>query len=137
MNKTIAVRSDWDISNMPFRKAKFTLKRFFSKEEIEVLKCGHIPQEMEDKWFWFMEENTLYAHRSWTGICVYIVNFDFETGIHHVTVNRSKKQYGCTDKKEDLRIIDSLLDYWVKPEYDYYNQWVNETVTAIEHRNNN
>lgn len=37
---------------------------------------------MEDKWFSYMDENTLYAHRSWTGYCIYIIEINVETGVH-------------------------------------------------------
>lgn len=37
---------------------------------------------MEDKWFSYMDENTLYAHCSWTGYCIYIIEINVETGVH-------------------------------------------------------
>ena len=46
---------------------------------------------MEDKWFSYMDGNTLYAHRSWTGYCIYIIEINVETGVHDVTVNRDTK----------------------------------------------
>ena len=113
MENRIAVKSDWDTTNMPFKKARFKLKRHFTNEEIQNLRCGCIPEEMEDRWFMYFEEDTMYIHRSWTGYCIYIVEFDFQTDVHRVVVNRDKEQYTCTSKKEDSELLNRLLDWWV------------------------
>ena len=34
----------------------------------------------EDKWFIYWENDTLFFHRSWTGVCVYIVRFTSPAG---------------------------------------------------------
>lgn len=129
--RPVAKKSDWDIENMPDRNESFILERHFTDEETEVLKYGNIPQEMEDKWFWYCEDGRLYAHRSWTGICVFIIEFDFVTDRHKVTVNRDREQYGGTDTAGDREMINGLLDWWVQPKYDYYGQWIDETLNAI------
>ena len=71
----VAKKSDWQTSEMPVQHTTFTIKRKISKTEMEKLKLGNIPQEMEDKWFWYFENGKLYAHRSWTGFCIYILSF--------------------------------------------------------------
>jgi len=38
---------------------------------MERIRRGYIPSIMEEKWFIFMEEDRLFAHRSWTGLGVY------------------------------------------------------------------
>jgi len=84
---------------MPKKNAVFTLEREFSEEEMAVLRMGNIPKEMEDKWFLYMEDNVLYAHRSWTGICVYIIEFKPDNK-HKVTVNRNRQQVDFKSTKE-------------------------------------
>lgn len=126
----VAKRTDWEISDMPKKRERFTIKRDFDAQEIASLLYGHIPEEMEDKWFFFMEGNTLYAHRSWTGICIFIVRFDFETGIHKVEMNGDKNSFSM-DREEAEELLLSLLDYWSKPNYDYYGEWMQETVKAL------
>lgn len=71
-NIVIAKKSDWKTEDMPKQKSSFVIERSFTSTEMEILRSGNIPQAMEDKWFWYMEGNTLYAHRSWTGYCIYI-----------------------------------------------------------------
>ena len=62
-----------------------------------------------------MDENTLYAHRSWTGYCIYIIEINVETGVHDVTVNRDTEQYRCNSINEDIKSVNDLLDWWSEP----------------------
>lgn len=129
--RPIAKKTDWDTEDMPKEQGSFVLRRHFSAEEIENLKCGNVPQEMEDKWFWYMEGNTLYAHRSWSGNCIFTIRFDFDTDEHLVTVNQNREQCRLSmEEAEDQ--IRRLLDWWEKPEYDYYHEWLEETENIIQ-----
>lgn len=129
--KTVARRGDWNTQPMPEQCETFELARSFTNEEMDNLRLGNIPQAMEDKWFWFMEGSTLWAHRSWTGFCIYRI--DFGAGDKHtVTVNRDPEQYTCKSIEEDLGKLNELLDRWVKPDYDYYGEWITETYNAIK-----
>lgn len=126
-----AERSDWKTTSMPKRNSVFTLERTFTKEQMSSLRKGHIPEEMEDKWFWYMDGSSLYAHRSWSGFCIYKIDFK-DNGHHVVTVNRDEEQYGCKSDEEDLERVNDLLDRWTKPTYDHYGQWLSETAEALK-----
>ena len=126
-----AHRDDWKTQPMPEQHETFVLKRAFSREEMDVLRCGSVPQAMEDKWFWYMEGSTLWAHRSWTGYCIYQIDFK-EDDNHIVTVNRDPEQYKCTSVEEDIITLNKLLNWWAETPYDYYNQWLSETYDALK-----
>ena len=128
---SVARRQDWKTKPMPRKHETFILSRSFSAEEMEALRRGNIPEAMEDKWFWYMEGSTLWAHRSWTGYCIYRIDFK-EDGHHVVTVNRSPRQYKCTSIEEDAETLNRLLDYWSESSYDHYEQWLSETAEALE-----
>ena len=126
-----ARRGDWKTEPMPERHETFVLDRSFSDAEMDALRRGGIPQAMEDKWFWYMEGSTLWAHRSWTGYCIYRI--DFREDQHHaVTVNRDPEQYRCTRIGEDIRSLNRLLDWWTRTPYDPYGEWLSETSDALE-----
>ena len=128
---TSAVKSDWKTSEMPSRHDCFTLDRSFSPEQMRALRKGNIPREMEDKWFWYMEGDTLFAHRSWTGYCIYRI--DFSPDDHHkVTANRDPEQYKCTSIDEDRDTLNKLLDWWTRDSYDHYHEWLSETADALK-----
>ena len=127
----IARRGDWKTEPMPSQHDSFVLDRSFSEAEMAVLRCGHVPQAMEDKWFWYMEGSTLWAHRSWTGHCIYRIVFK-EDGHHAVTVNRDPEQYGCTSIEEDAASLNKLLDWWTQTPYAYDQAWLSETYDALK-----
>lgn len=130
MDNRIATRDDWEIEDMPEKSETFIINRCIGPKQMEMLRHGNIPQEMEDKWFWYMEENKLYAYRSWTGICIYIIEFKDDDN-HVVTVNRDPRQYSCTAIEDDREQINKLLDWWSQEPYDYYGEWISETVDAL------
>lgn len=126
-----ARRDNWKTEPMPEKRETFVLKRSFSALEMEALHRGNIPREMEDKWFWYMEGSTLRAHRSWTGFCIYRIDFK-EDNNHIVTVNRDPEQYKFTSIEEDKMSLNSLLDWWIRIPYDYYNEWLSETSDMLK-----
>lgn len=127
----IADKKDWKTLKMPESHDTFVLARTFTADQMDALRRGNIPQEMEDKWFWYMENDTLFAHRSWTGFCIYVIEFK-KDGNHLVTVNRDPDQYRCSDIEEDREALNKLLDWWTGPEYDHYNEWLSETVDMLK-----
>ncbi len=129
--RSIAHRGDWKTEPMPEQHETFILKRSFSDEEMDALRFGNVPQAMEDKWFWYMEGPTLWAHRSWTGHCIYRIDFT-EDDDHVVTVNRDPEQYKCSSIEEDIESLNRLLDWWTKTPYDHYNEWLSETYDLIK-----
>lgn len=48
----------------------------FSNEDSRRLKAGFVPSQMEDKWFIYYADSSLFLHRSWTGQGVYRVDFE-------------------------------------------------------------
>ena len=131
--KTVAARkSDWKTVDMPEKHDTFILHRLLTEKEVAILRMGNIPQEMEDKWFWYCEGDTLYAHRSWTGFCVYVVQMNPGGNEHQVIVNRDPEQYSCESVEEDEKALNQLLNWWTKKKYDYYHEWLEETYIALK-----
>ena len=70
-------RTDWEdgwLKDMPNNAGHFTLKMSLSDSDIAKIKRGYAPQEMDIKWLMYYENGKLFIHRSWTGLCVYMVN---------------------------------------------------------------
>lgn len=130
-----AERRDWKRLDMPERHNSFLFRRPFTAEQMGALRHGSVPQGMEDKWFWFMEGDTLFAHRSWTGYCIYRIDFRPDHR-HLVTVNRDPEQYACTSIAEDAQNLNKLLNWWTQDSYDYYREWLAETADMLEKAGN-
>ena len=84
-------------------------KRKFTPEQYKKLSEGFIPKEMEDKWSFYIEDNTLLIRRSWTGFCIYMVYFDKDYNIIKTLANRDPKQYSETDDDYDTELLDFLI----------------------------
>ena len=68
---------------------------------------------MEDKWFIFLEEDVLYFHRSWTGVCIYQLTLKKEGAEYRVVealANRDLNQYSATDEHFDKNLLTFLID---------------------------
>ena len=68
---------------------------------------------MENKWFIFLEQDVLYIHRSWTGFCIYQVNFKKDGAQYKIIeafANRDSSQYSATDDQYDINLLNSLID---------------------------
>ena len=98
----IACRDDWKTEPMPKQHETFVLRRSFSDAEMNALRCGNIPQAMEDKWFWYMEGWTLFAHRSWTDYCVYRIDFK-KGGKHSIIRSFETTGFSGTGIKRGLK----------------------------------
>ena len=79
-----------------------------------------------------MKRNRLYAYRSWTGYLIYIIEFNSDGDDHKVTVNRYPEQYSCSSIEEDRKMLNNLLNWWTQDHYDYYNEWLEETVNNLK-----
>lgn len=98
---------------LPANRARLKLDRSFSRAEWAALQLGFIPQEMEDKWFIYEAGGWLYFHRSWTGFCIYWVQFrEAPNGgeIAEAWVSREKEQYKQTNDDYDARLLSWLID---------------------------
>lgn len=73
-----ATRSSWKNEPMPSECKAIPYSAEFTGEDFERISGGLIPVDMEDKWFIYLEGNVLNFHRSWTGACVYKVEFAAE-----------------------------------------------------------
>ena len=102
-------KSDWETVEMPLQVTHFVIEKDFSKKEMRCIKRGFRPQEMEDKWFLCYSKGKLYCYRSWTGYCIFIIDFS-EKGKLHVTANRNPEQW--TDNflvTDDENLVSALL----------------------------
>jgi len=97
---------------MPQETAVLSYRAEFSPEEFEKISLGVVPQEMEDKWFIYLDGTTLHLHRSWTGICIYQVELEEKAGkyaVRRVLVNRNPTEYQATDDVYDSELLHFLV----------------------------
>lgn len=112
-----AKKSDWHTKPMPEECTTIEMSTKYSTEAMKYIRKGTVPEEMEDKWFMYYEEeeDRLYMHRSWTGYCVYILKFEIhEDGSGSVVsmiVNRNSEEYLSTDDEKDAESAVDILKW--------------------------
>ncbi len=109
-----AQSGDWKTKSMPEKSVKIKLNKKYTKEEMDKIRWGYIPEQMEDKWFVYWEKDKLFFHRSWTGVCIYIVIFEKDKEGNYFAkeaiANRNPQQYKIKDDEYDKQMIYSLID---------------------------
>lgn len=102
-------KTDWKTEEMPEQVESFVMERSLTDSETEYIKEGHRPQEMEDRWFMYYEDETLFIHRSWTGYCIYKIDLS-KPGELNVTVNRNPEQYKENSVENDRIMVNILIN---------------------------
>ena len=91
-----AERSDWQTEQLPSKRITIPLNRSLTLSEMQRLRSGLVPEQMEDKWFIYWQNDRLFFHRSWTGFCIYEVRFTSQGDCYRMVdadVNRDPEQY--------------------------------------------
>lgn len=112
MNDRIAQRSDWDNEPIKMPEEIPPPARIWIEEEMEHIRRGYIPQIMDEKWFIFVEGDRLYAHRSWTGYCVYEATFAATEGgfrIESAVVTGDDTIYNRSSDLDESRTLEALI----------------------------
>jgi 8-oxo-dGTP pyrophosphatase MutT (NUDIX family) len=107
-----ATRADWLHLPLPLKRVRITLDLHLGQQEARNLAVGFVPWMMEQKWFAYYENGTLYEHRSWTGFCISQVHFVPDGKGLRATfaeVNREPRQYANTDDDEDRVAIETRI----------------------------
>ena len=122
--KRPAKKGDFFSKEMTEKSKTLELNVEYTEPEMEQIKFGIIPEEMEDKWFIYYneEEETLYLHRSWTGFCVYMVKFKkVDNGFNAVSavVNNDPEQYKCADNAEEKDRCISTINILLLGKYSW------------------
>ena len=137
----IATKTTW--LNHPIDHPKrIDIELHFTDRQFSMLTKGLIPQQMEDKWFIFYENEWLYFHRSWTGYGIYKAQLIKEQEGHTIKefwAERNHEIYNNEDDKTDIENFSFLIargllgidvnqiytNHNVNSESDVINGWSN------------
>lgn len=114
LKRAMARRTDWQSKFMPAARVIVPLETRYSLQEMATIIRGSLPNSQDDKWFIFYEDGVLHCHRSWTGICIFRVHFrpcDSGWQVWQVEINRHSGQYTATDEREDLALLDTIIEH--------------------------
>lgn len=97
---------------MPTAREEIGLRLQLDDAQFAVLRRGLIPRDMDDRWFIFVEDDWLYIHRSWTGACIFAVQFcDKDRGaeVASAWASRDTEQYRSPGAEYDTRLLRDLI----------------------------
>ncbi len=63
-----ATSTSWKNNPMPQQRERLPFEVIYSGKDVEKIKYGYIPEEMEDKWFIYFDDNFLYFQRILTKV---------------------------------------------------------------------
>jgi hypothetical protein len=108
-----ATRGSWNALPLPAARAAIPVAREYTAAEHARIARGFIPRDMDDRWFIYLEGDTLFLHRSWTGACIFVVRFAPAGAGYRIAeawANRDPVQYRVTDIHADATDIARLID---------------------------
>jgi hypothetical protein len=134
----IAARSlGKNLKPLPQARKWLSCSRTFTGDEYRQITFGHIPKEIEDKWFIFFENDKIYFHHSSTGFLIYEVELRAAGKLYlvdSVWVNRDPSQNSETDDDFELETLSSLIDSLLlpkrKPSLNPYDSILNDEQKA-------
>lgn len=109
--KEKAYKNSWKNEDFKtFDKVDCNIK--ITKEEMNILKMGHIPEVMEDHWFMYCDDNSINYYRSWTGIQIFKAYYkivDDEYVIYEIDVNNNKDEYNEENIQKSVELAEKLI----------------------------
>jgi hypothetical protein len=96
----------------PSERQSLTLSLSFTHSEVKRLRNGHVPFDMDDKWFIYAEDDWLYFHRSWTGACIFGLRLDPSgdgARIEEGWVSRDREQYNWRSVSNETALLHQLI----------------------------
>lgn len=101
------------LKDMPADRIEVTIDKQFTKDEFEKIKIGIKSYDMDQRWNILFEDNHLYMHRSWTGACIFIGEFETNSnGAGHLIkliVNGDNGQYQRVDAQDDIETVLTII----------------------------
>ena len=107
-----AARSSWKTLPPPDQRAELEFCTVFTDAQGERMRQGHVPTDMDDKWFIFFENGWLHFHRSWTGAEIFALKLDGSpAGVRVVDgwASRAEEQYRSSGIERDQELILTLI----------------------------
>ncbi len=116
-----ALQSDWKNHVLPAKRVELSLNHTFIHSEMDSIRNGVIPGQMEDKLFIYFADDALHLHRNWTRFCIYIARFDQPAGstrtpgeqswqLISAVINADEAQHILEEPRYEASMIYFLID---------------------------
>ena len=103
ITNTLTIKEVHDKTELGTKELEIEIN--LTDEEIELIKLGHVPFEMEDHWFMYFDEddNTINYYHSWTGMPVFKGYLDPDNNkVYKLIVSLEKEVYTKRNTNEQI-----------------------------------
>ena len=107
-----ATRTSWKTLPPPDKHERLVVPETFSGAAGDRMRGGHVPVDMDDRWFIYFEDGWLHFHRSWTGAHIFALRLDgCPAGVRVVDAwaSRDPDQYRSVGVEQDRHKVVSLI----------------------------
>lgn len=129
----VATAQSWETNPMPEKRLCADVDFHMNAEQFDLLRRGHIPHVMEDKWFMYFDEgeSEIRLYRSWTGNCIFQGKVEELPGGEHiitrVIINDDEEQYHGASIDESVALFCALIAREMGiPDEFYWDRWLEE-----------
>lgn len=111
----VATAESWETKPVPEERLCVGVDFHMGAEQFALLRRGHIPHVMEDKWFICFDEgeSEIRLYRSWTGYCIFRGKVEELPGseyvITKVLINDAEGQYHGASIDESIALFCVLV----------------------------
>ena len=110
--EVVATADRWKTLPMSDQHYNVPLNIELPRKAFDLVRMGHIPEAMEDHWFMYCDDSTIRYYRSWTGLCIYIAEYELRNDKCVITELQEccdQKIYKSNDRNRDIKIFLALL----------------------------
>jgi hypothetical protein len=105
-------RASWKTLPAPERRERLDVSDIFSDAAADRMRGGHVPVDMDDRWFIYFEDGWLHFHRSWTGAQIFAIRLDgCPLGVRVIEgwASREPEQYRSPSIEHDRQMVVGLI----------------------------
>ena len=105
-------RASWKTLPAPDKRERLDMLDIFSDAIADRMRGGHVPVDMDDRWFIYFEDGWLHFHRSWTGAHIFAIKLDgFAAGVRVIDgwASRDTEQYRSSGIEHDRQTVVKLI----------------------------
>src|ERR1700756_5303385 len=99
-----ATRTSWKTLPHPDKHERLVVPETFFGAAGDRMRGGHVPVDMDDRWFIYFEDGWLHFHHSWTGAHLFALRLDgCPAGVRVVDAwaSRDPDQYRSVGVEQD------------------------------------
>jgi hypothetical protein len=107
-----ATRISWKTLAAPEKRERLDIPDIFFDVTGDRMRDGHVPVDMDDRWFIYFQDGWLHFHRSWTGAHIFALRLDgCSAGVCVIDgwVNREPDQYRSPGVEQDRATVVGLI----------------------------